>query len=472
MFLDKRIRLMSKLLNELFSKDEINTLAYDLGFLRRKGKVTPIEFLNLCVFGCDELCTTSLSNLSTKLEKTIGTSISTEGLNNRFNQYAVDFLKKFLERLVEKQLNFKKTRKIYYFNKIRIADATGFKLPIEYIDKYPGTGSVQNPMSSLKIQFEFDLLSGQFLNYDIFSGNTNDALYTDTLLKTVEKDDLCLRDLGYYKLSHLEDISEKKAYFVSRLKSYSTVYCKDYIINKDKELVKSEQKEYRRIYIDQILDTLTPGETIDLNDVLIGNTQKLKCRLIITKLTEEQKKIRLINLKKSLEKKRIKNSYSTQKFLDISAYITNVPQEQFAAKQVHGLYSLRWQIELIFKVWKSIFKIDRVKKVKIERFHCAIYAKLIAIVLSNLILSRAKESLRNTDIVLSDHKSFSLIKEYLTEIKDSLYKGKNSLSRLINKIINILIYKGRKSKKKNKKTSSEIVQSTKLKKSKLTVMVT
>jgi hypothetical protein len=58
-------------------------------------------------------------------------------------------------------------------------------------------------MSSIKIQLEFDLLSGRFLNYYIFSGNINDVLYRDTLSKTIEKGDLCLRDLCYYKLSDL-----------------------------------------------------------------------------------------------------------------------------------------------------------------------------------------------------------------------------------------------------------------------------
>lgn len=207
--MDKNIRLISKLIKELFSEDEINALAYDLGFLKRNGKVTPVEFLNLCVFVCDEICTTPLSNLATKLEKRIKKPISTQGLNNRFNQYAVDFFKNFLGRLLEKQFKLRKTKKLHCFNKIRIADSTGFKLPIEYLDKYPGTGSAKNPMSSIKIQLEFDLLSGQFLNYDIFSGTTNDTLYLDALSKTIEKDDLCLRDLVYYKLPYLENISEK-----------------------------------------------------------------------------------------------------------------------------------------------------------------------------------------------------------------------------------------------------------------------
>lgn len=472
MTLDKKIRQISKVIKELFSEEEINNMAYDLGFLKREGKVTPVEFLNLCVFSCDEICTTPLSNLCSKFEQSTGSSISTQGLNERFNEYAVDFFKNFLNELVKRQIHFNKNKKIYHFNRIRIADATGFKLPIEYIDQYPGPGSEKKPMSSMKIQLEFDLLSGNFLNYDIFSGTSNDTLYLDTLSKTIEKGDLCLRDLGYYKLSDLASVAAKGAYYVSRLKSYSTIYCKDYKISNEKKLVRSEQNEYRRIYIDQILDTMIPGEIIDLGDVLIGNTQKLKCRLIITKLTEEQKQKRIKNLEESIEKKRIKDSYSTQKFLDISAYITNVPSEILESEQIHEMYTLRWQIELMFKVWKSVFKINKTKKVKIERFHCALYAKLITIVLSNMILASAKESLRNDNIVLSEYKGFSLIKDYLERLKICIYKGQNSISRLLSKIIVVLSSKGKKSKKKGKKMSAKIVEYTKVKRSKLTEVPT
>ena len=42
---------------------------------------------------------------------------------------------------------------------------------------------------------------------------------------------------------------------------------------------------------------------------------------------------------------------------------------------------MRWQIELTFKIWKSICKIDKVKKVKKDRLECYIWAKLLMIVL-------------------------------------------------------------------------------------------
>ena len=39
----------------------------------------------------------------------------------------------------------------------------------------------------------------------------------------------------------------------------------------------------------------------------------------------------------------------------LNIYVTNTPWEWVPMKQVHELYSLRWQIEIVFKTWKSLF---------------------------------------------------------------------------------------------------------------------
>ena len=48
----------------------------------------------------------------------------------------------------------------------------------------------------------------------------------------------------------------------------------------------------------------------------------------------------------------------------LNVYIANASPEDVPTEHVHDLYSLRWQIELLFKTWKAFFEIDIVKRSK------------------------------------------------------------------------------------------------------------
>nr|WP_232296686.1 transposase [Bacillus thuringiensis] len=39
-------------------------------------------------------------------------------------------------------------------------------------------------------------------------------------------------------------------------------------------------------------------------------------------------------------------------------------------QNLYDFYSLRWQVELIFKIWKSFFRIHHCNSVKFERLEC------------------------------------------------------------------------------------------------------
>lgn len=85
------------------------------------------------------------------------------------------------------------------FERIRILDATVFQLPDSFATDYQGSGGSSNT-AGLKIQLEYDLLSGQFLNVQLGPGKNNDKTYGTICLETVEEGDLCLCDLGYFDL--------------------------------------------------------------------------------------------------------------------------------------------------------------------------------------------------------------------------------------------------------------------------------
>jgi Transposase DDE domain len=65
---------------------------------------------------------------------------------------------------------------------------------------------------------------------------------------------------------------------------------------------------------------------------------------------------------------------------------TTVPAERLTIQEALVLARARWQIEVLFKVWKSQGEIDQSRSAHPDRLLCELYAKLIAMVLQHWIL--------------------------------------------------------------------------------------
>ena len=116
------------------------------------------------------------------------------------------------------------------------------------------------------------------------------------------------------------------------------------------------------------------------------------------------------------------------------------------------------QIELLFKVWKSQFEIDIVNKVKIERYECFIYGKLISILLSTALINLADNKFQMEEKnELSTYKSYNTIRTYLYDLRLKIFSRKIEFLNLIDLILDDVFMNARKSKKKLKLTSKEIL---------------
>jgi hypothetical protein len=67
--------------------------------------------------------------------------------------------------------------------------------------------------------------------------------------------------------------------------------------------------------------------------------------------------------------------------------LTNVPRKRLTAEQVLVILRLRWQIELLYKLWKQDGKIDEWRSKKPWRILCELYAKLSAMVIQQWLLT-------------------------------------------------------------------------------------
>ncbi|MCK5855501.1 MAG: IS4 family transposase [Sulfurovaceae bacterium] len=291
---------------------------------------------------------------------------------------SVEYLKKITESILKER--YKPVDKeikglLSSFGNTYIEDNSSISLQEDLKDEYKGSGGTASS-SALKIYLNYNVTQNSIESLEIASWNKSDAKFTGNIIPILKKDDLVLRDLGFFKIDKLKAIAEKRAYYISRYFLATNLYVDNAKVDL-LEFLKSK-KEYK------IID-----ENIKIS------TQKLPTRLIAIRVSDEifNQRVRALNKKyKQLRKTPQKSTIELQRYV---IFITNIPKETIAPEHIGTIYRLRWSIELVFKRWKSIFKIDRVTGTKGNRTLCFIYAKIIAILLisnfENYALSLAKQ---------------------------------------------------------------------------------
>jgi len=113
--------------------------------------------------------------------------------------------------------------------------------------------------------------------------------------------------------------------------------------------------------------------------------KKQKNRIVAFRVPEEVANLRRANLKKNAKKKGRNPRKKSLNMCDWSIFITNCNETLVPGEMIRSLYRLRWTIELIFKNWKSILRIQKCNVRKNEhRLLCELYAKLIfAVIIHN-----------------------------------------------------------------------------------------
>ncbi|PGM96485.1 IS4 family transposase [Bacillus cereus] len=454
------LQLFAEELHRHLTPSLLEELAKELGFVKRKRKFLGNELATICIWVSQHIASDSLIRLCSQLHAATGILMSPEGLNKRFNMKAVEFLKYIFSALWKSKLcetSVIQSSSLNYFQRIRILDATIFQVPKHLASVYPGSGGCAQT-AGIKIQLEYDLHSGQFLNFQVGPGKNNDKTFGTACLDTLRPGDLCIRDLGYFSLEDLDQMDQRGVCYISRLKLNHTVYMKNPFPEYFRNGTVKKQTQYIQVDLEHIMNTLKPGQTYEMKEVYIGKDQKLFTRVIIYRLTEKQIQERRKKQSHTESKKGITYSEKSKRLTGINIYITNTPWEIVPMEQIHDYYSLRWQIEIIFKTWKSLFQIHHWKNIKKERLECHVYGKLIAIFLCSSIMFKMRQLLlRKKKRELSEYKAIGMIQDHLSLLYQAIQKDTQEITKILIRLFTLLKKNGRKSHRYEKQTVFDIM---------------
>jgi hypothetical protein len=336
------------------------------GFTQRRSKLSGAVFVQTLVLGWLNNPQASLESL-TQTAAALGVKLSPQGLDYRFSPQAADCLREVLEAAVSKLICAVGVAIPVFerFSAVIVQDSSIIVLPQALKEHWQGCGGSSTQMdSAIKLSVGLDLSAGTLRGPVLAQGRTHDQKLDDSELP---QGALRLTDLGYFNLEGFSQLDAEGAYFISRLKSGTKLFSED-----GSELV-----------LPDMLCAL--GPSIDVR-VQLGARQRLRVRLLGVRVPHEVAAQRKRKLRERARKKMRQPTKTSLRLCEWTLLITNAPDCLVSLEDALVLSRARWQIEMLFKLWKQHGQIDEWRSKKPYRILCEIYAKLVAMLIQHWIL--------------------------------------------------------------------------------------
>lgn len=348
-----------------------DTAARATNFVQRSSKLTGALFTQTLVFGFLANPNASRQELA-QTAAALGLSISPQALDQRLSQNAADCLLEVLETAASTLLAADPAAipLLSRFNGVFIQDSSLISLPSSLAHIWRGSGNQNTSPDSvarLKLSLRLELSTGQLIGPHIDHGLTSDR---KLLLQQqpIPRGGLRLADLGFFDLKILRAIEHSGAYWLSRPQ------------------ITTVMTDLEGVRLDLVsLLAAQDSPSLDM-PIRLGAREKLRCRLVAVRVAQEVADQRRRRLREEAKRRGRQPNAIQMALCDWTIFVTNVPSELLSVKEALTLGRARWQIELLFKLWKSQGQVDLWRSAKASAILCELYAKLIGMVVQHWIM--------------------------------------------------------------------------------------
>lgn len=337
------------------------------GFIKRMRELTPEAFSQGLIFAWLQNPDATLEQLAQSVA-TAGSTLSTQALDQRFTREAASFFEVLLIASVSQMIAGHPVAipLLQRFQAVHILDSSSIQLPRKLVEVWRGCGGSLGENAALKIQVRWDLLRGTLRGPFLQNGREHDRssfLHKEDMLPG----SLSITDLGYFTLSVFEDHNKNGIFWLSRYWSHVQLF-----------LLQGEEFDLlgwlRKLKKDQAQLFVTMGQSM-----------RVSARLIVIRVPKNVAAERRRKLRYQCKRKGKVPSAKNLALCDWVVIVTNVPPELLSIDEAMILYRARWQIELLFNLWKTHGKIDKWRSTNEWRILCEVYAKLIGMLLQHWV---------------------------------------------------------------------------------------
>lgn len=318
----------------------------------------------------------------------LGVHVSNQAIEQRFGHGSVRLLHALLQETMGQVISSEASAPevLARFNGVYLQDGTVISLPASLAQQWPRGGQAGQE-AALRVQGRLELGSGRLSGLWLQAGR--EAERSGPAISTpLPVGSLFNADMGYFTLGEMRQRGKQGQYWLTQAKATLTLIDRH----------------------GQCWDLLSflraqTSEQVDV-ELFVGKRERLPVRLIAVRVSPEEAKGRRQRANERIthppkgcqapvpgkrkpkeqrqgKRKGKKISAARLRLADWTIMLTNVPQEQLSVQEALVLLRCRWQIELLWKLWKQHGKLDTWRSYKPERILTELYAKLLGLVITH-----------------------------------------------------------------------------------------
>lgn len=366
------------------------------GFVQRStAKLDGATFVRGLVLAWMAMPGASYSQLRSSLA-TLGANVKNQAVEQRFGEASVKLFKEVLQEAIKQVICHEgEVPELFSrFNGVYTQDGSIVTLPASMQEQYPGCGgsTAEAGLSSMRLEVRWDLSHGGMSGPWITAGR--EAEHEGASREEhLPEGSLFVGDSKYFSLASMRTRGKAGGFWLVPAKADLHFY--------DPQGIRTDLVSYLNLHKDEkVVDVqIQAGLRDRLPSRLIaihlnqdeGNRQerRMKARTVIYQRASSKgvqrhgpKASKKPKSGKSREKTK-KTSKTRLKIADWIILLTNVPEERLSAKEALVIMRCRWQIELLWKLWKQHGKIDAWRSENPARIQTEIYAKIIGLLIQH-----------------------------------------------------------------------------------------